>query len=187
MLYGSHWHIAGPYPSHWLCQGALHSFNNCFKNIDNALLDRLGQLIRYTVGTLSNDQIFRLPYNTIIKQLEQWCLSREPSGLAWDYIRELIKLSDTEIKNLHQAWNWIERSLATQCFVFRPTIYGSGEAYATPNKNWSWFPADIDFWDMCDYEVYSEKVIFDDSLVKYQCLKFIANWMGWPNVRPKKK
>lgn len=135
----------------------------------------------------SNDQIFKLPYNAIIKQLEQWCLNREPSGLAWDYIRELIKLSNIEIKNLHQAWNWVERSLATQCFVFRPTIYGSGEVYTTPNKNWSWFPADIDFWDMCDYAVSSEKVIFNDSLIKYQCLKFIANWMGWSDVRPKKK
>jgi hypothetical protein len=136
--------------------------------------------------TFSDEEIFIDSYESKKEKLQKWFLYREPSGLCWDFFNELMTTSPDKIENLEQAWSWFENSMAIQCYMFRSCSYGIGDVKITPRSNWFWFMCDTDFSDMCEYES-RNKLYTSDNLFKYQCLKYISNWMGWTDVKLKNK
>jgi hypothetical protein len=124
----------------------------------------------------SNEDIFLTSIKSSMLKLERWFLNKDPSGFGLMFFKEIMSLN-SNISNLQQAWTWFENCVAIQCYMYRATAYSKGNVQVTPRNNWIWFMADKDFWDMCDYESYSN-LYTDDKLIKYQCLKYIANWMG---------
>lgn len=136
--------------------------------------------------TFSDQEIFIDTYDSKKDKLSKWFLSREGSGLCWDFFQAMMELSPDKIENIEQAWSWFENSIAIQCFMFRPAAYGLGPVQITPRKNWYWFMCDVDFSDMCEYES-RNKFYASDNIFKYQCLRYIADWMGWPEIKVKNK
>jgi hypothetical protein len=134
----------------------------------------------------SNDEIFGSYTDSTHQKLQQWFLDREKTGLTWESFNAFKQSSPRSIPNLQQAWTWFENCVAIQCYSFRTSSYGCGPVNPGPRDNLIWFMADKDFWDMCDYEAHN--VIYkDDSILKYQCLKYIADWMKWPDIKVKNK
>lgn len=136
--------------------------------------------------TFTNQEIFIDTYSSKKEKLEKWFLSLESTGLCWDFFQELMELNPYKVENIHQAWNWFEDCAAVQCFMYRPTAYGIGPVRVTPRKNWSWFVGDAAFSDLCMYES-KNKFYTNDNILKYQCLRYIADWMGWSDIKFKNK
>ena len=134
----------------------------------------------------TDEEIFVRPYLELRPKVEQWFTSRDKSGVTWDFFNKLIESSDHEIITLFQAWSLFESTCAQQCYLFRVSAYGKGPVQAAPRNNWVWFMADPDFWDMCEYET-QNRIYTSDATLKYQPLKYIANWMGWADIQTKKK
>ena len=134
----------------------------------------------------TDDEIFKSTFQSMIPKLEQWFISREPSGVAYKYFIDLMTHSDHGIDNLQQAWTWFENCVAIQCYSYRASAYAHGDVRITPRKNWHWFMTNKDFWDMCDYQA-KEIMYTTDSTLKYTALKYIANWLGVNDIIKKNK
>lgn len=129
-------------------------------------------------------------FNTNISQVkdkaEKWFIKGDPSGVTWEFFNKLISTSPSDIETLVQAWALFENTCAQQCYMLRVSAYGIGPVQITPRNNWRWFMADSDFWDVCAYEQHNRIYTTDDTL-KYQVLKYVSDWMGWTEVKTKKK
>lgn len=138
-------------------------------------------------GHIPQDEIFSGDYNN----LEPWFLLKDPSGLAWEYFRDIQKTAPFEIKTNFQAWWWFEWCTNTQCYMFRIPAYTK---YPTvdadivyPGTKQFWFLANTNMWDHGAYVTANRLIPEDMSLLKLHSLKYLAKWMGWSEPRPKPK
>lgn len=134
----------------------------------------------------TDEEIFFDSFESAKSKLEKWFLSGEGSGLCWEFFQELMSISPNKIENIEQAWLWFENNLTAQCFMFRPSAYGVGDVKICPRSNWVWYMNDCNLSDMCDYES-KNKLYPSNSVNKYQCLKYIADWMQWTDIKVKSK
>lgn len=138
-------------------------------------------------GYVPDDELFSGDYN----QLESWFLEKEPSGLAWDYFRDIQRTAPFEVKTNFQAWWWFEWCTNTQCYMFRPAAYSDcieiapGMVY--PGSKMFWVLANTDMWDHGAYVTANRLIPENLSQLKIHSLRYLADWMGWSEPRPKPK
>jgi hypothetical protein len=123
--------------------------------------------------------------------LEPWFLEKDPGGLAWEYFRDLQATAPFEIKTCFQAWWWFEWCTNTQCYMFRISGYSHFPTLSPdiiyPGKKVFWFLANTDMFDHGAYVTANRLIPEDMSLLKIHSLKYLADWMGWSEFRPKPK
>jgi hypothetical protein len=138
-------------------------------------------------GHVPDDELFSGDYN----RLESWFLSKEPSGLAWDYFRDIQRTAPFEVKTNFQAWWWFEWCTNTQCYMFRPAAYSDcaeiKPEMVYPGSKMFWVLANTDMWDHGAYVTGNRLIPEDLSLLKIHSLRYLADWMGWSEPRPKPK
>jgi hypothetical protein len=123
--------------------------------------------------------------------LEKLFLNEEPSGLAWEYFRDLQATAPFEVKTCMQAWWWFEWCTNTQCYLYRFVAYSDCEQISAdrvfPGSKLFWFLGHTDMWDHGAY-VTAERLIPENlNFLKLHCLRYTADWMGWSDPKPKPK
>lgn len=136
--------------------------------------------------SFTDSEIFQTPLQDLRPRIEEWFLSGDQTGITWEFFNKLIQSSEQEITTLFQAWSLFEGACTQQCYLFRVSAYSNGPVRIAPRNNWVWFMADPDFWDMCAYEA-QNKIYTSDDTLKFKPLRYIADWMGWSEIRTKKK
>lgn len=123
--------------------------------------------------------------------LEEYMLAKDPSGLAWDYFRALMKTAPFEIETCFQAWWWFEWCTNTQCYMFRIPSYSSATnidpGLVFPGTKLFWVLGDPDMWDHGAYVTGNRLIPENTQFLKLHSLKYLANWMGWAEPRAKAK
>lgn len=157
---------------------------------DNLMLtgegNAYGTWFKIMMRDFAETDIFSTTYSTMKERMQDWFISRESSGLAWDFFNQLITVRGESSMSPYQAWALFENTCAEQCYMIRQCAYGVGPVRIDPHNGLMWFMQDKNFWDMCEYESRSRLYTTDDTL-KYSALRYIAKWMNWDTVRPKRK
>lgn len=117
-------------------------------------------------------------------KLEHLFIIKDPTGLAWDYFKELMSISPTPIKNCHQAWHWFEQC-TDQDFMFRFAAYCNNPIIDKdkflPGKKLFWF---LDSQDFADHGLYStiNDTPTNTKQIKTKLREYISNWMKLNDV-----
>lgn len=140
-----------------------------------------------TEGFLEGTERFTAPW----QRLEGYMLAKDPSGLGWEYFRNLMDTAPFEIQTCFQAWWWFEWCTNTQCYMFRLAAYSSvaniDPELVFPGTRWFWFLGHEDMWDHGAYVTAQRLIPEDMSLLKIHSLEYLADWMGWSSIKPKTK
>lgn len=132
-----------------------------------------------------NEQLLS-PWNHI----EKVFLRREPSGLAWSYFQNLMKLAPFPVETLHQAWWWYENCVDRQDDMFR---YNAFSSYPILRKDCVghgdrcfYFLSGQNFLDHAAYLILNKKNSNKDK-IKYRSDEYVSKWMGFSQVKIKPK
>lgn len=124
-------------------------------------------------------------------KLESYFIEKDPSGLCWDYMRELIAASPIPIETCYHAWWWFESAVEGQNYLYRLCAYSDVElidpTLVYPGGKTFWFLGNQDFADHGIYSVVNRQIPDDILQVKPRLREFVAKWQGWPEARPKER
>jgi hypothetical protein len=139
-------------------------------------------------GYLPDEELFSADW----RQLEDYFLAKDETGLAWDYFHDLQKTAPFETQTAFQAWWWFEWCTNTQCYMFRLAAYSDNNVidpgFVYPNESRVyWMLANSDMWDHGAYMMANRLIPEDMSLLKINSLRYAARWMGWTEPKPKPK
>ena len=112
--------------------------------------------------------------------LKPFFLSRDKTGLTWDYFQELIRSSTVPIESCFHAWWWFE-CCTTQDFVYRMASYNQEpiSEESLPGKKIFWFFHDQGFFDHSLFSLLKNKINNDNRNPKLKLIEYIANWQSW--------
>lgn len=89
--------------------------------------------------------------------MESYFMSKDPSGLGWDYFRALMETSPIPVETCYQAWWYFENSVESQCYLYRLSAYSDADKIdpelVYPGTRTFWFLADQSFADHGAYVV----------------------------------
>ena len=138
-------------------------------------------------GYISEDDMFAGDW----KKLYRYFISKDTTGLAWLYFRDLMATAPFEIKTCFQAWWWYEWCTNTQCYMFRICTYSDCDVIKPemvyPGNKQFWFLADNDMFDHGAYVTANRLIPEDMSWLKIHSLNYLAKWMQWSEPRGKPK
>lgn len=124
-------------------------------------------------------------------QIQPYMMEKDPTGLAWDYLRDLISRSPVEIETSFHAWWWLEANITEQNFFYRISSYSGVDRLDAskiyPGQRMFWFLGCQDFADHGIYSVLHRLIPEQDDQVKPRLRQLVAEWQGWAEPKPKKK
>jgi hypothetical protein len=113
-------------------------------------------------------------------KLESLFLDKDPTGLSWDYFKELMSLSHIPIMNCHQAWHWFEQC-TDQDFLYRMAAYSDNTIIDAdrfiPGKKLFWFLSSQDFANHGLYTTIADTPT-DRKQIKTRMREYISKWMN---------
>jgi hypothetical protein len=114
--------------------------------------------------------------------MEPYFLSRDPSGLGWDYFKALMATSPIPIETCYHAWWYFENSVESQCYLYRLSAYSEAPVInpqlVYPGTRTFWFLADQAFADHGAYQVVNQLIDDDTNRCKWHLQQYTADWLG---------
>jgi hypothetical protein len=115
------------------------------------------------------------------KNMERHFLSKDFSGLTWDYFKELLSISPDKINSCYHAWWWFERNVGVQDYSYRILSFNDDEVIdpkLLPGKKIFYFLSNKDFSDHSLYTVVNH--VKRD--VKSRLIEYIMDWQKSSDV-----